>query len=111
MMTTISRTNVKGNNYPFAYFVIVFGGTAFHNQSTEFVNDLKTIIFSGNASYTLEENINDGNSVLVILPRKPKYSTGYNECEQLCNIMAECCRLCISKRSEIEAIAIPPTKK
>ena len=111
MMTTISRTNVKGNNYPFAYFVIVFGGCAFNRQSTQFISDLRNVVISGNTTYTLEDNINDGNSVLVILPRKPKYSTGVSECTMLCNIMAECCRLCDTYRKEIEAIAIPPTKK
>ena len=109
MMATISRTNVKGSNYPFAYFVIVFGGTAFCKKSTSFENKLQTIVTG--SSFHIETNINDGNSVFVILPNKPKYQTNDSDCERLCEIMSECCNLCLTDLEEIEKIAVPYKKK
>ena len=110
MMATISRTNVQGKNYPFAYFVIVFGGTTFNCTSTQFMDELQKSIIS-KLDYCIETNINDGNSVIIILPRKPKYSTNASDCAQLCDMILTTCVLCQKHRSEIEKIAKPYDKK
>jgi hypothetical protein len=109
MMTTISRTDVQGVNYPFAYFVIVFGGKTLASQSSQFSNGLQKILIG--SEYHLETNINDDNSVFVIVPNKPKYNTDSADCAILCEIIAQCCMLCESCRDEIEMYAVARNKR
>ena len=110
MMATISRTNVKGDNYPFAYFVVVFGGSFFAVESNQFADDFEFII-NHTTGFYLDRQYKDGNSVFVILPKKPKYHTTADDCGRLCNIMSDICNLCGNKRKNIEKHATPYEKK
>ena len=103
MMATISRTNVQGNIYPYAYYVMVFKGPQMARVSTRFSSELTSLI--GNSIFRTEASIQDGDSVIVILPRvASKYTTDLSDCMALSSLMVNTCMLMDQYRSEIEMV-------
>ena len=100
MMATISRTKVKDSVYPYAYFVLVFKGDKMASSSTQFSSDLINLTY--NSPFTVEASIQNGDSVVVVLPRlKSKYTTDIYDCTALSELMSSTCILLDKYKDEI----------
>ena len=100
MMATISRTKVQERIYPYAYFVLVFRGNMMASYSSEFSSEMIDMVNSSN--FATEAKVQNGDSVIVVLPRrKSQYTTTNYDCCELRNLMIKTCRLLDKHKDEI----------
>lgn len=104
MMATISRTNVQNIIYPYAYFVLVFKGSKLANQSTQFLHDFDLLVHN-TTECTIEVKTQEGNTVLVVLPKYARlYTTDFYYCQKLAALMERTCDLMNEYKDELEAL-------
>ena len=106
MMATINRTNVQGTIFPYAYFVVVFRGTTIANETTVFSEEMNRLNeMSQFRQFRFDVKVQDGNSVIVVLPASIRqYTTDLIYIQTMCDFMAETCQLLNQYRHVIETL-------